>query len=235
MTALTAIVSREMRTSSMQVAKNFNKAHATVIRAINTLRIDLPRDDSNFAVIEYTDVMNRKQQGVEMTRDGFSILAMGFTGSEALQWKLKFLAAFNAMEAELLKQQAKENSKLEWNTARLQIKSVRKSFTNTVQEFVEYATAQGSKSASMYYMNLTKMEYKALDLLDKQKSALGNFRDTLDILDIAALTMAEVIAKSAIEHGMREGMHYKEIFQFAKQRVNEYAAVVALPRLEKAC
>jgi Rha family phage regulatory protein len=224
-----------MKTTALTVAAKFEKAHKNILQAVENLETSEDFNRLNFQPIFYTDSMNRQQSTIEMTRDGFSMLAMGFTGKKAAHWKEMFLAAFNAMEAELLQQQAKENSKLEWNTARLQIKSVRKSFTNTVQEFVEYATAQGSKSASMYYMNLTKMEYKALDLLDKQKSALGNFRDTLDILDIAALTMAEVIAKSAIEQGMREGMHYKEIFQFAKQRVNEYAAVVALPRLEKAC
>jgi hypothetical protein len=154
---------------------------------------------------------------------------MGFTGAKASQWKLKFLAAFNAMEAKLVK----ENDKLEWNAARLQIKAVRKSFTNAVQDFVAYATEQGSKSAPMYYTNITKMEYKALDLLDKQKSAVGgNFRDTLDLMDISALTMAEVIAKSALESGMQQKMHYKEIYQFAKQKVNEYAAIVSMPRLK---
>ena len=39
-----------------------------------------------------------------MNRDGFTLLAMGFTGKEAMEWKLKYIAAFNAMEAELKKQ-----------------------------------------------------------------------------------------------------------------------------------
>jgi Rha family phage regulatory protein len=227
-----------MRTTSMLVAKVFGKSHATVLRAIESIRVDIAegnqKDRSRIAEIffdiSYTDTMNRSQIGIEMTRDGFSLLAMGFTGTKAMQWKLNFLAAFNAMEAKLVK----ENDKLEWNTARLQIKAVRKSFTNAVQDFVTYATDQGSKSASMYYANITKMEYKALDLLDKQKSAVGgNFRDTLDLMDISALTMAEVIAKSALESGMQQKMHYKEIYQFAKQKVNDYAAVVAMPRIEK--
>lgn len=41
-----------------------------------------------------------------MNRDGFSLLVMGFTGQKALEWKLKFLEAFNAMEKEIRKQQA---------------------------------------------------------------------------------------------------------------------------------
>ena len=36
-----------------------------------------------------------------MNRDGFSLLAMGFTGEKALRWKLDYIKAFNTMEAEL--------------------------------------------------------------------------------------------------------------------------------------
>ena len=40
-----------------------------------------------------------------MNRDGFTLLAMGFTGKEALTWKMKYINAFNAMEQELRSQQ----------------------------------------------------------------------------------------------------------------------------------
>lgn len=36
-----------------------------------------------------------------MNRDGFSLLAMGFTGKKALEWKLKYINAFNEMERQL--------------------------------------------------------------------------------------------------------------------------------------
>ena len=36
-----------------------------------------------------------------MNRDGFSLLVMGFTGSKALEWKVRYIQAFNAMEAKL--------------------------------------------------------------------------------------------------------------------------------------
>jgi Phage regulatory protein Rha (Phage_pRha) len=164
---------------------------------------------------------------VIMTRDGFAILAMGFTGAKAMQWKLKFLDAFNAMEQRL----AKESDKLEWKAARLQIGQVRRSFTDTIKHFVEYATAQGSESAFRYYQLLTTMEYKALGLLEMQKTALGNFRDTLDLMDISHLQVAEMTAKGALQHAMDVKMHYKEAFQFAKQKVTAYAEAVSFLRI----
>lgn len=227
------LVSVDMRTTSMQVAKRFNKPHAMVIRALKDLRASLAeinhKDVSNYADISYADGMNRMQQGVSMSRDGFTLLAMGFTGKDALSWKLKFLAAFNAMEAKL----AKDNDKLEWKAARLQIKQVRASFTNAVKDFVTYAEAQGSTSASRYYGNITKMEYQALGLLELQKSAMGNFRDTLDLIDLSYLQVAEITAKAALENGMEQKMHYKEIYIFAKQKVTEYANSVSFLRLAK--
>lgn len=46
----------------------------------------------------YPDSYGRQQKYYECTRDGFALLAMGFTGKKALEWKLKYIAAFNKME-----------------------------------------------------------------------------------------------------------------------------------------
>lgn len=42
--------------------------------------------------------MNRKQEEFLLTRDGFSLLVMGLTGKKTLEWKIKYIQAFNAME-----------------------------------------------------------------------------------------------------------------------------------------
>ena len=216
-----------MEVSSRTIAEVFNKPHARVLHAITQLEASPQFAQTNFRLGEYKDANGQMRPEVAMTRDGFAFLCMGFTGAKAAQWKEKFLAAFNQMEQSLLKQA----EGIEWKAARLQIKAVRKSFTNAVQDFVEYATAQGSQSAKMYYANITKMEYAALGMLDKQKTALGNFRDTLDIMDISALNMAEIVAKQALEEGMQEDMHYKEIYLHAKQKVTAYANAITFTRL----
>jgi Rha family phage regulatory protein len=220
-------ISKYMKTTSMQVARYFEKPHDKVIVAIELIKSRLPAGNASYGDIYYIDASNRKQRAIEMNRDGFSLLAMGFKGDKAFEWKLKFLAAFNAMEQALIK----ENDKLEWKTARLQIKQTRKSFTNAVADFVEYATAQGSQSAKMYYANITKMEYAALDLLDRQKTTIGNFRDTLDLMEVSTLMMAEVVAKGALEQGMKEKLHYKEIYILAKKKVKDYADSISFLKL----
>jgi Rha family phage regulatory protein len=229
MSNLTPIISSTMRTTSMHVAEVFGKTHANILLALRNLSAPDIFNRFNFKAIEFLDGRGRTQQGVEMTRSGFTILAMGMQGKKAMDWKLKYMAAFDAMEAKL----SKEADKLEWKAARLGVKQVRKDFVNTVADFVAYAKTQGSQSADRYYSNLTTMEYKALGLLEMQKSALGSFRDTLDLMDIAYLNVAELTAKAAIEDGMKAGTHYKEIFQLAKQRVTDYANVVTISRPSK--
>lgn len=90
-------------TTSIAVAEYFGKQHKDVLRAIEKLKSECPEEftERNFAPSEYTDPTGRKLPCYELSRDGFTMLAMGFTGQKALQWKLKYLEAFNRLEAEL--------------------------------------------------------------------------------------------------------------------------------------
>lgn len=103
------VVDGEITTTSNQVAEHFGKQHKLVLRAIRNLLKELPDGyERNFAPIQI-DVdlgMGRTRQdpAYSINRDGFTLLAMGFTGKEALQWKLAYINAFNKMEAELLAQ-----------------------------------------------------------------------------------------------------------------------------------
>lgn len=213
--------------SSQLVADRFGKIHAKLVRDIEKLHCSDEFKSANFGRCKFKNKMNREYDGYMMTRDGFSFLCMGFTGKRAAEWKEAFINAFNAMEKQILQQQ----DSLEWKQARLQSKSARRSFTDVVKEFVDYATSQGSKSAGMYYMNITKMEYAALELTEKGQKLPKDFRDTLDCMDLCFLATAEQVAKNAIKHGMDLNLHYKEIYQLAKDKVFVYAETVRLPRL----
>lgn len=93
--------------TSLDVAEKFGKKHQHVLEAIRKLIEELPEDftASNFRPVEYTDSKGEKRPMYHLTRDAFSLLAMGFTGKKALAWKVKYIEAFNLMEARLLKQE----------------------------------------------------------------------------------------------------------------------------------
>lgn len=90
--------------NSRDVAEHFGKMHKNVLRDIDALIEMEPSIALNFEPIEVDVKVGfgaRKFPTFNMTRDGFTLLAMGFTGAKALQFKLAYIAAFNEMEAKL--------------------------------------------------------------------------------------------------------------------------------------
>ena len=87
--------------SSRQIAESFEKNHRDVLRAVDSLKEDVRNFAQMFFETDTPDSYGRPQRTYLMTRDGFTLLAMGFTGKAALAWKLKYIAAFNAMEKQL--------------------------------------------------------------------------------------------------------------------------------------
>lgn len=90
--------------SSRYVSNVFHKRHDHVLRDIENIIIDLPKIgepnwEINFQESTYKDSQNRKYPEYIMTRDGFTLLAMGFTGKKALQFKIAYIERFNQMES----------------------------------------------------------------------------------------------------------------------------------------
>ena len=95
--------------SSVDVAENFEKRHKNVIQSIENIRkSDKGFTGLNFQPSEYEDSSGRVLPSYLMTRDGFTLLVMGFTGYKAQEWKIKYIKAFNAMEARLKEGAARE-------------------------------------------------------------------------------------------------------------------------------
>ena len=111
MNELITVVDGKPVVTSKQVAAHFGKTHRHVLRDI-AKEIETAGEfgKTNFGLSTYTSSQNKILPCYEMTRDGFSLIAMGFTGVEAQQWKIKYIEAFNAMERELLTGNAKFGS-----------------------------------------------------------------------------------------------------------------------------
>lgn len=89
--------------ASYHIAEHFSKAHKDVLRAIDKIREECgPEfDRRNFTPIDYVDSKGRKYRAYSLTRDGFTLVVMGFTGRAATDWKVRYIGAFNALEREL--------------------------------------------------------------------------------------------------------------------------------------
>lgn len=88
-------------TNTRDIAGHFEKRHDHVLRDIDNLlkNIDSPNLGNLFRLVMAPDGQGIHRRSYDMTRDGFSLLAMGFTGAKALKWKLAYISAFNTMEA----------------------------------------------------------------------------------------------------------------------------------------
>lgn len=98
---LVQVENEQVVTDSRKVAEVFGKEHKNVIQAIENITAENSAVSSMFYETDYTAGTGKHYKMYLMNRDGFTLLAMGFTGKQALEWKLKYIKAFNDMEAEL--------------------------------------------------------------------------------------------------------------------------------------
>lgn len=141
--------------SSRDVAKRFGKEHKDVLRAIKSITAQNCAVTQMFYQSAYTAGTGKKYPMYLMNRDGFSLLAMGFTGKEAVQWKLKYIEAFNQMEKQLA---AQHRTALEERDENLQ---------GAIQN-VSYAQQQ---------LNKARRDHKfCVDARQSAKIALANIR-----------------------------------------------------------
>lgn len=188
--------------TSLSVAAVFEKRHDNIISQIRALPNDKFRY-LNFKETERTakfGVAVRSEPYYKITRDGFSLLVMGFTGEKAYRWKIEFIAAFNRMEA-MIKSGGIANDK-----------------------FTEILTALSEKSSEAdefkqkYYESLERenaLLRQKLDLrpeLVKKSSRLSkNERDEIIKLYKSGLSQAEICRKversdTAVRNAIRSAL-----------------------------
>ena len=106
------VVDGHIKTTSRAIAEHFGKPHKNILRDIDKLDCSPEFRGLNFeptsCLVEQPNGGFRTERMFELTRDGFVFLVMGFTGPKAARWKEAYIAAFNAMEAQLARTPAPE-------------------------------------------------------------------------------------------------------------------------------
>ena len=208
MNELVYLKNEQALTDSLTVAEMFEKEHAKVMRSIDRLLETLAKNGEPSKLFYLT---KRKADDGQfhriylMNRDGFSLLVMGFTGKKALEWKLKYIDAFNKMESVIM-----ERKTAVWLETRQRGKLIRKEEADVIQKLVEYARAQGSGHADMLYVTYTKLANKMAGITKRDTATNAQLNDLS--------TMERLIAKVVLD-GMAEGKHYKDIYKDSKERL----------------
>ena len=97
MNNLVVLRDRQAVTDSLKVAESFDKKHKHVLETARNLAAENSATKKMFVESTYVN-RGKEYPMIYMNRDGFTLLAMGFTGKKALDFKLKYIQAFNEME-----------------------------------------------------------------------------------------------------------------------------------------
>lgn len=214
MNELVFVKGEQALTTSLKVAEVFEKQHSHVMREIRGLSEDIDVSDFGlmFRQATYRDNYGRKQPMYTMNRDGLALLAMGFTGKKALEFKLAFIKAFNAMEKFIA-----ERATAEWQEIRGEVKTGYKSLSAAVHELYEWAVSHGCKaSEKVFYMNFAKLMNKTLGI-DPQS------RDKLASWQLYEVDKLQFIAQTVIKGLLARGADYHEPYKNCKAAFGSYA------------
>lgn len=183
MNELVVMRNQQAVTTSLVVAQAFDKNHKEVMRAINN-KISSAQNCAQyknmFAESFYQDPSGKQNKMYYMNRDGFTFIAMGFTGRKADEFKLKYIQAFNAMEEQIRNQQRLPQSPTEMlklvADSTLETAEKVKVLSNRMDEFEQNALLDSGE-----YGRLTKeinaevnyyISVHHLELNQKQRSQL---------------------------------------------------------------
>lgn len=191
--------------TSLDVAETFGKDHKHVVRDIREIGCSEEFNQSNFGLISYVDSMNRKQNAYVMTRDGFTLLVMGYTGDLAMKFKEAYIKQFNAMEAALQGKRIEREKGI----------AVRQALTKAIQQSNEDERMHGHA-----YSNYTNCIYKVL--FDKNAAQLRegfgigskeNIRDYFSKEELRAVQSMECLVSGLVDCGWG----YEQVKNFISQ------------------
>ena len=178
---------------SLDVAETFGKEHNHVLRDIRELGCSEEFNLSNFGQISYTDSMNRKRDAVAMTRDGFTLLVMGYTGETAMKFKEAYIRQFNAMETVLLGKVVERQKGI----------AVRQALTKALRQSAEDARMHGHA-----YTAYTNCIYKVLFGMDaarlRERFGIGkgdSLRDCFTREELRAVQSMECLVSGLVDCG----------------------------------
>lgn len=199
--------------TSLDVAETFDKRHADVLRDIESLQCSKEFRERNFALSKYSVENNKRSYPMYyITRDGFTILVMGYTGEKAMQFKEAYIRQFNNME-KLLKEKFIERQK-----------------GITVRHIVTDMIKQSGENDRMHghaYSTYTDVIYKSLFGKSAKQfreqfglSKKDSLRDCFTQEELKAIQSKEMLVSSLIDCGWG----YDQIKEFIQKETTKMIA-----------
>ena len=179
--------------TSLDIAETFGKEHKNVLRDIKQLECSDEFGQLNFEPSSYINQQNKEQPMYFITRDGFTLLVMGYTGEKAMKFKEAYIRQFNAMEKALIGKLKEREKGI----------AVRQALTNALQQSQENERMHGHA-----YSTYTNIVYKAVFGKDAKHlreeygiSKKENLRDRFSEEELKAVQSVEMIVSGLVNCG----------------------------------
>lgn len=176
--------------SSREVAKRFGKEHKNVMQAIANLVAENSAAKSLFYPATFEN-RGKKYPMYLMNRDGFALLAMGFTGKEAVTWKLKYIEAFNQMEKQLAVQHKEQRAVQDANIQNAidRVISIRQKLAESTDFLAE--CRKGRESSKQAYLIIKAAYAKDCDTVRSMEGGVQTWQKELT----SAIDSLTIVAK----------------------------------------
>lgn len=219
MSELVILEGKEIYTTSLIMSENLNIKHKNIM--------ELLKDYSHIDDLKRFETAEVRTKGRPLTvalldeTQALILVSLMKNSEKVIDFKVKLVKAFIKYR-KIAHQLSTQKQNEDWLLHRQESKYIRKECTDVIKEFIEYAIKQGSKSASKYYVNLSKMELRSLFLLEQK---YPNAREIMTMKQLSLIKMADEAVRSTIEEEMIKGTFYKDIYKIAKEKIEALAKI----------
>ena len=211
-------------TTTLILAEGLSVEHRSVRQLVITHISYFVKYNSAFEM-QYQKAKNKPISFFNLSEEQATFLMSLMKNSKiVLEFKFKLVKEFTRMKKELARIASNQTNQ-QWIEQRTAGKIARRIETDVIQDFIIYAKEQGGseKGCDLYYSNISKMENKALFIVEQK---YPNLRDVLGVTDLSTIQKADIIVGRALRDGMNDKKLYKDIYKIAKERVEMFAELI---------
>lgn len=203
----------EVFTNSKIIAAGTNNQHHAVREIIKKYRSDI-EEFGTLLILNEESTGGRPAEVFFLNEEQATFVITLLRNSKVVvKFKKELVRQFYAMRRFIIEKQSKL-----WSDTRIVNKENRLKETDVIKLLADYAKKQGSKHSDKLYITYTKLA----------KSVINGKRDEMSASELNNLTLVESIILQTIKIDMSMGMHYKDIYQDCKHRINQFMEITYL-------
>jgi len=216
-------------TTSIKLSEALEVEHRAIVRLIRKYKDQEDLGTSDFKSQKLKTLGRETEYYFLTEEEAIFILTLMRNSKKIVKFKRTLTSAF-IEQRKLISKLLTNNQNLEWLEKRKETKVIRRELTDMIQEFIEYAKNQGSKSAEKYYMSISRMELTGLFLLEQK---YPNYRDLMDFKQLNLIETADELIARSLKEAMNQGLNYKKCYAYAKEQIGRLAALFPKSPLPK--